>query len=80
LNDSYTLTLSETEKNLVTGSLLNLKAELIAEQDDYEDVSDLIDKIRKQRPLERVKREPDKQLRTNGRRESNPAGRYLFSQ
>jgi hypothetical protein len=36
---------------------LNLKAELIAEKGDYEDVSDLIDKVRNQRPLERAKRE-----------------------
>jgi hypothetical protein len=57
LNESYTLTLSESEKNLVTGSLLSLKAELIAEHGDYEDVSDLIDKVKNQRPLERVKRE-----------------------
>jgi len=57
LSESYTLTLSEKEKNLVTGSLLNLKAELIAERGDYEDVSDLIDKVRQQRPLERAKRE-----------------------
>jgi len=57
LSERYTLTLSENEKNLVTGSLLNLKAELIAEKGDYEDVSDLIDKVRNQRPLERVKRE-----------------------
>lgn len=57
MSERYTLTLSENEKNLVTGSLLNLKAELIAEKGDYEDVSDLIDKVRNQRPLERVKRE-----------------------
>lgn len=57
MSESYTLTLSEKEKNLVTGSLLNLKAELIAERGDYEDVSDLIDKVRQQRPLERAKRE-----------------------
>lgn len=57
MSESYTLTLSEKEKNLVTGSLLNLKAELIAERGDYEDVSDLIEKVRQQRPLERAKRE-----------------------
>ncbi len=57
MNESYAITLSESEKTLVTGSLMNLKADLIAERGDYEDVSDLIDKIRNQRPLERAKRE-----------------------
>jgi hypothetical protein len=57
MNESYAITVSESEKNLLTGSLMNLKADLIAERGDYEDVSDLIDKIRNQRPLERVKRE-----------------------
>ncbi len=57
MSDSYAIMLSESEKNLLTGSLLNLKAELIIERGDYEDVSDLINKIKKQRPLERVKRE-----------------------
>jgi len=57
LSDSYAIMLSESEKNLLTGSLLNLTAELIAERGDYEDISDLIDKINNQRPLERVKRE-----------------------
>ena len=57
MSDVYTLTVSEHEKTLLTGSLLNLKAELIAERGNYDDVSDLIDKIRNQRPLERAKRE-----------------------
>ncbi len=57
MSDSYAIMLSESEKNLLTGSLLNLKAELITERGDYEDVSDLINKIKNQRPLERVKRE-----------------------
>lgn len=57
MDASYALTISETEKSLITGSLLNLKAQLITEQGDYEDVSDLIDKFRNQRPLERAKRE-----------------------
>ena len=57
MDASYALTISETEKSLITGSLLNLKAQLITEQSDYEDVSDLIDKFRNQRPLERAKRE-----------------------
>jgi hypothetical protein len=57
VNESYAITLSESERDLLTGSLMDLKADLIAEDGDYEDVSDLIDKIKNQRPLERVKRE-----------------------
>lgn len=57
MNESYAITLSESERDLLTGSLMDLKADLIAEDGDYEDVSDLIDKIKNQRPLERVKRE-----------------------
>lgn len=57
MDTSYALMISETEKSLITGSLQSLKAQLITEQGDYEDVSDLIDKFRNQRPLERAKRE-----------------------
>jgi hypothetical protein len=46
----YAISLSEDEKNLLTGSLLNLKADLIEERTDYDDVSDLLDKLRRQRP------------------------------
>ena len=56
MND-YALHLSTKEKNLVTGALLNLKMDLITERSDYRDVSELLDKISKQRPLQRVKRE-----------------------
>ena len=55
--NEYTLHLSSDEKNLLTGALLNLKMDLITERSDYRDVSELLDKISKQRPLQRVKRE-----------------------
>lgn len=53
----YALSISEDEKNLLTGSLLNLKADLIEERADYEDVADLLDKIRCQRPAKKQDRE-----------------------
>ena len=53
----YALHLSSDERNLLTGALLNLKMDLITERSDYRDVSELLDKISKQRPLQRVKRE-----------------------
>lgn len=53
----YALSISEDEKNLLTGSLLNLKADLIEERADYEDVADLLDKIRYQRPVKKQDRE-----------------------
>ena len=55
--NEYSLNLSTEEKNLVTGALLNLKMDLITEHSDYRDVSELLDKISKQRPLQRVRRE-----------------------
>ena len=55
--NEYSLNLSTEEKNLVTGALLNLKMDLITERSDYRDVSELLDKISKQRPLQRVRRE-----------------------
>ena len=55
--NEYALHLSSDEKNLVTGALLNLKMDLITERSDYRDVSELLDKISKHRPLQRVKRE-----------------------
>lgn len=55
--NEYSLNLSAEEKNLVTGALLNLKMDLITERSDYRDVSELLDKISKQRPLQRVRRE-----------------------
>ena len=53
----YAVTLSADEKNLLTGALLNLKMNLITERSDYSDVSELLDKLTKQRPLQRAKRE-----------------------
>ena len=47
----------QVKKSLVTGALLNLKMNLIAERVDYQDVSDLLEKLDQQRPLQRVKRE-----------------------
>ena len=55
--NEYSLNLSTEEKNLVTGALLNLKMDLITERSDYRDVSELLDKISKQRPLQRIRRE-----------------------
>lgn len=57
MTNEYTVRLSSSEKSLVTGALLNLKMNLIAEQVDYQDVSDLLEKLDQQRPLQRVKRE-----------------------
>lgn len=56
----YALNISEAEKNLLTGSLLNLKAELIADRADYGDVSELLEKIRNQRP---AKNQPRREAR-----------------
>lgn len=56
----YAICISEDEKNLLTGSLLNLKADLIEERGDYEDVSDLLEKIRNQRP---AKTQPRREAR-----------------
>ena len=55
--NEYSLNISTEEKNLLTGALLNLKMDLISERSDYRDVSELLDKISKQRPLQRVRRE-----------------------
>lgn len=55
--NEYAIYVSDSEKQLLTGSLLNLKADLIEERADYSDVSELLDKIRRQRPLQRAKRE-----------------------
>jgi len=55
--NEYSLRLSSDERNLLTGALLNLKMDLITERSDYRDVSELLDKISKQRPLQRAKRE-----------------------
>lgn len=57
MTNEYAIYVSDSEKQLLTGSLLNLKADLIEERADYSDVSDLLDKIRMQRPLQRAKRE-----------------------
>lgn len=57
MTNEYTVRLSSSEKSLVTGALLNLKMNLIAERVDYQDVSDLLEKLDQQRPLQRVKRE-----------------------
>lgn len=57
MTNEYTVRLSSSEKSLVTGALLNLKMNLIAERVDYQDVSDLLEKFDQQRPLQRVKRE-----------------------
>lgn len=56
----YVIPISEDEKNLLTGSLLNLKADLIEERADYDDVSDLLDKLRRQRP---AKKQPCREAR-----------------
>jgi len=53
----YTLRLSADEKNLLTGALLNLKQSLMSERADYRYVSELLDKLGRQRPLQRAKRE-----------------------
>ena len=57
MTNEYTVRLSSSEKNLVTGALLNLKMNLIAERVDYQDVSELLEKLDQQRPLQRAKRE-----------------------
>lgn len=57
MDATYQLHVTEVEKNLIAGSLLHLKADLISEQADYEDVSELLDKVKGQRPLQRAKRE-----------------------
>jgi hypothetical protein len=49
----YAISISEDERNLLTGSLLNLKADLIEERADYEDVSELLEKLRNQRPAKK---------------------------
>ncbi len=54
---TYQISVTEAEKNLLAGSLLHLKADLISERADYGDVSELLDKVKGQRPLQRVKRE-----------------------
>mgnify|MGYP000871103995 CR=1 FL=1 len=55
--NEYSLRLSSEEKNLLTGALLHLKMNLISERADYRDVSELLDKLGSQRPLQRVRRE-----------------------
>lgn len=57
MTNEYALNLSADEKNLLMGALLNLKMDLIMDRSDYRDVSELLDKLSKQRPLQRVKRE-----------------------
>lgn len=57
MTNEYTVRLSSSEKSLVTGALLNLKMNLIAERVDYQDVSELLEKLDQQRPLQRAKRE-----------------------
>lgn len=57
MTNEYALNLSADEKNLLMGALLNLKMDLIAECSDYRDVSELLEKISKQHPLRRIRRE-----------------------